>query len=258
MSRKQVTVAYFDQSIEELRNAQQKNHDELMKLVKNLSKELKDVKSENLKLRDKVAMLTKQVTNLKNTSLKTKSLAESNDQYSRRNNIIIKNIPPVDKADKETGDDCLEKVKVAISEMGVNLSDCAIDRAHRVGKRSTSPKYGEQHFVIARFTTWRERTLVYKARKDSDLVISLDITKSRQDLLNQVREKLVAKYADAEFAFTDVNCNLVIKFASGFKHFQSWEEAKELFQRHGGKTDDEDHEEESDDEEDEDDDNDNI
>ena len=249
-SRKQVTVAYFDQSIEDLKSDQQQKHDELMNLVASLTKEVRDVKSENSKLKNKVAMLTKQVSNLINTSRKTKKLAESNDQYSRRNNIIIKNIPPISRTEKETGDDCLEKVKAAISSMGVNLSDFALDRAHRVGKRNTSEKYGEQHFMIARFTTWRERTLVYKARKESTLVVGLDITKPRQELLNNVREKLVNKYSDAEFAFTDVNCNLVVKFTSGFKQFQSWDDAKELFRRHGGTPDDEELEEESEDEDD--------
>ena len=121
-----------------------------------------------------------------------------------------------------------------------------------MGKRSITKDLGEQHKVIVRFTSWSERTAVYRARKNSGLAISLDITQARQELLYEVRDKLVSKYSDAEFACSDVNCNLIIKFGvSGFRRFHTWEEASDLCEKFGGELEDdaaEDEDEESDDE----------
>ena len=251
MPPKSVSLDHFNDAIDDLKNAQKKNHNELMNLVKELTNELKEEKEKNSSLRNKVAMLTRHVSSLMKTVSNVKSLAEDNEQYSRRNNIIIKNIPPADSSEEETGDICLQKVSSAISDMGIELPANAIDRAHRVGKPRKTLKYGEQQSVIVRFTSWRDRTLVYRARKDSGLVISLDISKARQDLLYKVRSELVERYPDAVFAFADVNCNLSVKFASGFKFFESWDGAKDLFRRYGGIPVEADNNDENDDDEEE-------
>lgn len=136
--------------------------------------------------------------------------------------------------------------------MGVDVPVHAYDCAHRIGKRKQTEKYVDLHFMIVRFTSCRERSNVYRARKNGNenLVISLDIARPRQTLLNKVRDDLVAKYANAEFAFNDINCNLVIKFGGrgGFRQFASWEDAKDLCSKFGGETEDgEEFESESDD-----------
>ena len=258
-SRKNISFDHFNKTIEDLKavlkKEQQKHHKEMTDLIKELKDDLQEEKNKKSKLTDKVAVMKKQVSFMKSALSKTTVLAEENEQYSRRENLIIKNIKPADHGAKESADDVLDKVKTAIGKLSaegkVVISAHAIDRAHRVGKRWTSEKYGEQHNVIVRFTSWSERTAVYKARKDSGLVISLDITYARQKLLNEVRDKLITKYTDAEFACSDVNCNLVIKFGvGGFRRFDSWNEASNLCQKFGGVVEgDEDDDEDDEDEE---------
>ena len=98
-TRKNISFDHFNQTIEDLKRSlkeeQRKHHDDMSNLIRDLKNELIEQKDSNSKLCDKVAMLTKQVSMLKNNLSKTSILAESNAQYSRRNNLIIKNIPPV-------------------------------------------------------------------------------------------------------------------------------------------------------------------
>ena len=192
-------------------------------------------------------MMQSTISTLRKQSKYNGDLAERNAQYSKRNNLIIKNIPPPNVNEKETGDICLQKVQTALLANGIDVPDVAFDRAHRIGKRYTSEKYGEQQPMIVRFTSWRERTNVYKQRKSGDvpLVMAVDLTKHRSDLLSETR-KLVDTYANAEFAFADINCNVCIKFKDSFRIAEDLEHATDLFEKYGGENDDEDDEDDED------------
>ena len=86
---------------------------------------------------------------------------------------------------KITADDCLAKVKSVIDEIGVDLPDSMIDRAHRVGK-VIKINGKEVRQMIIRLTTWRHRTMVYKAWKNSSRhKIKLDLTKRRREILKK-------------------------------------------------------------------------
>ena len=233
-----VTQTYLDNSINDLKqfiqDDQKKHYDDIASLVNELKEKLEDERSKNEKLDSSVAILRAQVHELKRKVLECQNAEESNAQYSRRNNIVIKNIPPPKQNEKETADDCMVKVKDAVSAMGVVVPDEAYDRAHRVGKRYISKKYGEQHSMIVRFTSWRQRSVVYRARKNGNAVVSVDLTKTRSDLLLKVRKEL-ENYTDADYAFADINCNLCISFSStGLKYFDSYQRAEYLLDKFGG------------------------
>ena len=62
----------------------------------------------------------------------------------------------------------------------LKISKNDIDRAHRVGKdRST---------IIVKFFSFVIRTALYKARKNAEVKIYLDITKSRLVLLDEAKK----------------------------------------------------------------------
>ena len=70
-------------------------------------------------------------------------------------------------------------------DLKVDIPDVAIDRANRIGlvveDSSTKKRY---HPIIVRFTTWRHRTAVYRARKATNkLQVRMDLTKRRLKLL---------------------------------------------------------------------------
>ena len=95
------------------------------------------------------------------------------------------------------------------------IPDYAIARAHRVGK--VVEKDGERkQAVIVRFSNFRNRTIFYKSRKDTNVGISLDLTKARLNLLKQARTK-VANVSGIKFAYSDINCSLRVLTEAG-KH----------------------------------------
>ena len=164
-------------------------------------------------LESKVAILEKHVEALSKN-------ANNQEQYNRRLCLRINGIPlPRKSNESESADECLQKVKGVFKEIGVAIPDEVIDRAHRIGKvRQSRGKKSQQ--MIVKFTTWRHRIMVYRARKNSKKVkIHLDLTKSNLDLIIRANEKL--KENDDNFAFADVNCRLCLKLDGEFKYFET-------------------------------------
>ena len=170
---------------------------------------------------------------------------DDNEQYNRRLCLRINGLPPVAEGESETSEMCLEKVKNVFKELEVDVPDAVIDRAHRIG----SPRIvkGKKiHQVIVRFTTWRHRTLVYRARKKCPKYrIKLDLTKRRIDIIQKVTSFLKEK--EFGFAFADVNCRLSVKIGDVFEHFNSEEDLMDIVRRYDEKSEPESHAKQSND-----------
>ena len=133
---------------------------------------------------------------------------EDAEQYSRRACLRIYGIPLPNSF--ESADDCLSKVEDVFKEIGVEVPDGVVDRVHRIGK-----KEGNNQAMIIKFTSWKHRTAVYKARKKSkDKRIQLDLTSQRARLLKSAKEK-AKDYAGVDFALVDINCRVGIKTKGG-------------------------------------------
>ena len=66
--------------------------------------------------------------------------------------------------------------------------------------------------IIVRFTTFRHRTLFYRARKNlKSAKVKLDLTKSRFDLLKRANNH-VKEIRAINFCHADRNCPLGVKF----------------------------------------------
>ena len=149
------------------------------------------------------AMLESHVAHLKSNQ-------ENQEQYSCRLCLRIDGIGFPENGSHETNDDLLEKVKNVFTEVEVDVPDAVIDRAHRIGPKSIRDGRAKQQ-VIVRFTTWRHRTAIYRARKKSSNVrIRLDLTKARLNLISAAND-LLKQYNDS-YAFADVNCRPRYKF----------------------------------------------
>ena len=195
---------------------------------------MEEEKAKNVVLDSSVALLRAHVGTLKAKVYKNKGRNEENEQYQRRHCLRINNIPMVAEGEKESEDDCMVKVLAVIDSLDVEIPATVIDRAHRVGRRRQSKKWGENHPMIVKFTTWRHRTAVYRARKQNkDVSIHLALTKKRLKILQKVQDEVKA-YQNAEFCFADVNCNLCIKFRDKFRYFTTEQEANDLLEAHGG------------------------
>ena len=93
-----------------------------------------------------------------------------------------------------------------------------MDRAHVVGKKKMKEDGTYTQPVIVRFTSFKNRTLFYKKRKEfkkkHKLGVSLDLTKNRLSLLSDARKR-VEEIDGVEFVYSDVNCNLRLFTSAG-------------------------------------------
>ena len=104
----------------------------------------------------------------------------------------------------------LDSVKNLSELAEVNIPDMVEYCAHRIGriyKDRTSNKNCKG--IIVRLTTFRRRTMLYRARSKLKRVnVRLDLTKPRYDLLNNTNNH-VKEIPNIKFCYVDVNCRLV-------------------------------------------------
>ena len=114
----------------------------------------------------------------------------------------------------ELSDDVLELTKFLFKEAKVAVPDIVLDRAHRIRPSYTDKTTSKKcKSIISRFTTFRHRTLFYRARKNlkSGFKVKLDLTKSRFNLLKKANDH-VKEIPAISFCYADVNCRLQVKF----------------------------------------------
>ena len=200
-------------------------------LISKQNEAISELKREVNEKEERIAALESHVSILQNTMNLLKRRSEENEQYQRRHCLRIVGIEPVSNDIKETGENCLEKAKKVFKDLNVDVPDCSIDRAHRIGSPFKNKKGVPCHAMIVKFTTWRHRSDVYKARKGSKYSISPDLTKERYNLLRNAREILDSWDNDSsvDFVYADINCRLMVKLKDGeFKSFNSIDEFNKM------------------------------
>ena len=163
-------------------------------------------------LESKVSVMNSLITQLKHN-------ADDQEQYQRRLCLRINGIPAPQVGQVESGEECFEKVKMVFKDqLELDIPDVAIDRAHRIG--STKVIAGRRYRqVIVRFTTWRHRTQVYRARKKAQSHrIKLDLTHARSEAIQNANILLKSK-GNNYFAFADINCRVCAKLGEEFYYF---------------------------------------
>ena len=194
--------------------------EKLLKRMEGQAEELKDLKRKTDHLEGRVAILKNLVQTLERKT-------DDVEQYGRRLCLRIDNIPI---SEGNNPKDIEQELQKEFADMGVELPEDAIDRAHQIGKKydveveevdGTTTEVTKQQ-VIARFSSWKYRTLVYRNRNKSKKVrIKIDLTKRRLELLSHARD--ITKGAEGiEYVFCDVNCRLNVQLSNGrFRAFKS-------------------------------------
>ena len=190
--------------------------DEHVKKVKD------DLDSHKIDLEMRESLIAIQ-NHVKELQTETKRLREQNttqglelddlQQYVRRQNLRIFGM----EVDSNTTASVVEgKVRDFLNELDIPTD--SLDRAHVVGKKKRKEDGSFTQPVIVRFTSFKNRTLFYKKRKEfkkkHKLGVSLDLTKNRLSLLNDARER-INDVENVEFVYSDINCNLRIFTTSG-------------------------------------------
>ena len=203
-------------------------------LINDLKAEItKDIKSKVSKQHEKLVsqnkMLQQQVSEMRKLNFDNQEKNEELEQYGRRLCLRINGIP---LKNNEIFDDVLDSVKNLFELAEVNIPDMVVYRVHRIGriyKDRTSNKNCKG--IIVRFTTFRHRKMLYRARsKLKGVIVRLDLTKSRYDLLNNAKNH-VKEIPPIRFCYVDVNCRLQVKFTSEDQDevfFSSMDELREI------------------------------
>jgi hypothetical protein len=207
-----LSVAHFDKRLAELASSLASKED--IAALKECINRQKDC-IQNLE--SKVAVLESKVSFLLGKT-------EEAEQYSRRLCLRIDGIPLPQHNQPETPEDIRKAVQTVISEAGVKIPDDIIDRAHRIGQgRIVAGQRCRQ--VIVRFSTFRHRTLLFKARKKIPKYrIYLDLTKERKSLVDEVNGYIEQNGLKNGYAFADINCRICVKFDNQFSYITTFDD----------------------------------
>ena len=147
---------------------------------------------------------------------------EDLEQYGRR---LCLRILDVARDDSETSDDMFDKCIELFNKLELDIPETCIDREHSIRKKTP----GRVRPMIVRFTTWRQRTMVYRKRKDCfNCRITLDVTKTLMDIVEEAID--LARESDhISYAFANINCSLRVKLTNGaFKFFNTFDDLNSL------------------------------
>ena len=158
-----------------------------------------------------------EVINLKKENERLSSDLEELCQYGRRLCLRIDNIPVLER---ESSEEVLRSVKSLIEKSGEVIPDSTLDRAHRIGPVYTNKEKGKCQSIIVRFSTFRHRTLFYRARRKikTGEKIRLDLTKHRYQLLKEAVRRVEGEEL-VSYCYADVNCRLKIKWKDDSEDF---------------------------------------
>ena len=155
-------------------------------------------------------MLKKQEVELSKLSIENQSKNADLEQHGRRLFLRVDGIPAVSN---ESSDGVMNLTKSLFKKAKVSVPEMVLDRAHRIGSIYTDRvSQKKRKSIIVSFTTFRHRTIFYRARKNlKSAKVKIDLTKSRFDLLkranNHVKEMLAIN-----FCYAVVDCRLRVKF----------------------------------------------
>ena len=129
----------------------------------------------------------------------------------------------------ETGEECLSKVRNALDKLKVEIPDTVIDWAHHIGRMNVIDGKKVQPMIV-RFTTWRNCTDVYRARKNcEEYKFKLKFTTQKVNLLKRPNELLNTK--QNSIAFCNYNCQPVLFNVGTYRHFGDIDELKGFFEK---------------------------
>jgi hypothetical protein len=136
-----------------------------------------------------VQPLKQRIKNLEQELEAVKQKANDNEQYSRRSNVRIFGVKSPDTiSDSVVAENCTTTVvNFCKNELGVDLNEQEIDRAHRVGRKNGD----EPRAIIVKFRSHASKVKVMKAKKNlkgKPLYVNEDLTNHNLWLLKRTKE----------------------------------------------------------------------
>ena len=170
---------------------------------------MKSLEIQVQRLNKKLGTNTKEIGKLKHKNVKLKqalSLAVYNvdvlEQYGRRENIRIHGVAEKLNSNYDDGEEVVADIA---AELGIDINECDIQRAHRLGKKKISPG-GKPRQIITRFISYKKRNELLHAKKNlkgsknyPKAFLTEDLTPLRSKLLNYVKYECNDKFRVVPF-----------------------------------------------------------
>ena len=196
-----------------INNKNRNNNNQLIELKKKiieLEKRLTQSEEKNELLERRITLVESENSIIKKVNNELVKEIDRVDQYSRRSNVIMKN---VFLKENETQEQLEQKVKTLITrELDVPEAVEEIDKLHRVGKVKTLENGKKQQNIIVRFKSHSARYKVYNARKKlNNIKISPNLTHRRGKLWYDASMHVKKFSSSIDFIFADLHGNLKMK-----------------------------------------------
>lgn len=124
--------------------------------------------------------LQSKVTLLENENTEMKKLIDRQEQYSRRNNIRLHGLAETEN--ERSTDDIV--VKLIREKLKLDITVAAIDRSHRIGRKSEGT--GKPRQIIVKFIDYHVQNAIIRSKKmlkNTKITITEDLTSTRAALL---------------------------------------------------------------------------
>ena len=178
--------------INQLRCDVNKAFESFKQRVEVAEKDIFDIKEDQAEVKTKIAGIERENKELKEQFLQQSYKLEELNQYGRKNNVKVYNLPERWRGNKgETGNDTMHNVLTLINrDLGLNLDRSQIQIAHRIGERKSG---GKERSIIVKFVRREDRDLVIKSRKrlkGKGIVIADDLNPFFASIFYELRQNV--------------------------------------------------------------------
>ena len=186
MKRLDAQIKDLFTSTEVTKNSQIKVEQHLNKVNESIgfiNEKFEDLKKQLEEKDKKITVLENNVTVLSKTVDNLSHQLDRQEQYSRRNCLLIHSIP--EEKDEDTDNTVLKIIEDKVGEP-ISIED--LDRTHRLGPPQTNKKRP----IIVKFSRYYKRNQVFKKKKQlkgQDISITESLTKRRMGELKEARSK---------------------------------------------------------------------
>lgn len=212
MKRLDAQIKDLFASTEITKNSQIKGEQHLNKVTESIDfieKQFESFKKQLEEKDKKIAVLENNVTVLLKTVDDLYHQIDRQEQYSRRNCLLIHNV--TEEKDENTDNTVLKIIQDKVEEP-ISIED--LDRTHRLGP----PHGNKKRPIIVKFSRYYKRNLVFKKKKQlkgQEISITESLTKRRMGELKDARSQHGFQNvwsSDGKILFKDVSDNKVKVF----------------------------------------------
>ena len=158
---------------------------DLTSLVEFLTSKFDELERERKEKDELINSLQIEVSSLKVEVKNLEKKADDQEQYSRRNCLLIHGL-----TETKTEDTDEMVLDVINNKLNIEMSQISIDRSHRLGKRKGPVQ--KPRAIIVKFTRYKDRHHVFRNKKllkGTGISVTESLTLKRMEHLNKAREQ---------------------------------------------------------------------